>query len=288
MSVSIAESILEGAQILRKAGISEARREAGSLLEYLIDRDRTFIIGHAEHQISAEQLQMLLQFVERRASGEPLQYITGRQSFFGLDFKVTKDVLIPRPETELLVEAALNLIGDAHAAPFVGDVGTGSGCIVIALLHQRPKATAVAVDISEAALRVARHNAARHVVGDRITFLVSDCFSAITANAPPFDLIVSNPPYVSAAALAGLQREVRDYEPRVALAAGPDGLLIIRRLLSECPALLKQGGYLLIEIGFDQRAAIESLIDRSTWRLLDIHRDLQGIPRILALQKTAS
>ncbi len=282
MTSSIAESIFEAAQILQQAGISEPRREAGTLLERVIDRDRTFIIGHAEQQITSEQSRTFREFVTRRAKGEPLQYITGRQAFFGLDFEVTKDVLIPRPETELLVEAALKLIGDTQ--PEICDVGTGSGCIAIALLHELPQASAVAVDVSEAALEVARRNAAHHSVDDRVSFVASDCFSALTGDRLQFDLIVSNPPYIAAPAIPTLQTEVRDHEPRLALAAGPEGLLMIQRLLAESGALLKQGGYLLIEIGFDQAAAVESLVDPSKWKLLDIHQDLQGIPRVVALQ----
>ena len=288
MSITIAASMLEAAQILRKAGISEGRREAGSLLEQVINCDRTFIIGHPEHEITAEQLHCFRQCVARRAKGEPLQYITGRQAFFGLDFEVTKDVLIPRPETELLVETALSLIDDAEPAPFICDVGTGSGCMAIALLHERPGAHAVAIDVSEAAIRVAQRNAARHAVSERIAFVASDCLSAIKEDKPRFDLVVSNPPYVAASALAGLQREVRDHEPRVALAAGPDGLLIIQRLLAESGAFLEVGGYLLLEIGFDQGVSVGGLIARNGWKLLDIHQDLQGIPRIVALQKIAS
>ncbi|MGH9971233.1 MAG: peptide chain release factor N(5)-glutamine methyltransferase [Pyrinomonadaceae bacterium] len=287
MSASIAESILEAAQALRISGVPEPRREASSLLQDVIGRDRTFIISHAEDLITAEQLQRFRQFVERRAAGEPLQYITGRQTFYGLDFQVTKDVLIPRPETELLVETALALL-NSNAAPLVCDVGTGSGCIAVALLHENQRASAIGIDLSEAAIRVAQGNATRHSVSDRLGLMVADGLSSLHAEHPRFDLMVSNPPYVAGSALEGLQREVRDHEPRIALLAGPDGLAMIRRLLSESGSFIKTGGHLLIEIGFDQGAAVARLIDRNTWRLLDIQPDLQGIPRIVALEKTAS
>jgi release factor glutamine methyltransferase len=287
MSISVAQSILEAAQQLRRSGVPEARREAVSLLTHVIGQDRTFVISHAEHLISTEQLQGFYQYVERRAKGEPLQYITGHQDFFGLDFEVTKDVLIPRPETELLIEAALELIGGADAAPFICDVGTGSGCIAITLLHELPLSRAVAIDVSPAAIRVAERNATRHAVEERIAFVTSDCFAAIESG-PKFDLVVSNPPYVASQALEGLQREVRDYEPRLALMAGDDGLSMIRRLLSESGCFLKAGGYLLIEIGFDQGAAVEQMLDRNVWHLRDIHQDLQRIPRTVALQRIAS
>lgn len=287
MNISIAESIFEAARILRQAGISEARREAGSLLEYVIERDRTFIIAHADHLISKEHLETFRQIVVRRAKGEPLQYITGRQAFFGLDFEVTPAVLIPRPETELLVETALAILCPVDEESHICDIGTGSGCIAVTLLHKRARAHAVGIDISETAIQVAQRNAARHGVAERMRFVASDIFSALSADETRFDLVVSNPPYVAGSTLEELQREVRDHEPRGALTPGADGLLIIRRLLSESGAFLKQGGHLLVEIGFDQGAEVERLVDRNIWQLLAIHQDLQGIPRIVALQKTA-
>lgn len=285
-NASIAATIHEGAQALHRAGIPEARREASSLLEFVVGRDRTFMITHAEAAVSVEQLDIFRLYVDRRASGEPLQYITGRQAFFGLDFEVTPDVLIPRPETELLVEAALKLIAPT-ANPLICDVGTGSGCIAITVLHQNTSASAIGIDLSERAAQVARRNARRHSVMDRLSLLVADCFDA-SSNSTKFDLIISNPPYVSASAMAGLQREVRDHEPRVALTAGPDGLSIIRRLLNESGHFLKTGGHLLFEIGFDQGEAVDRLVSRDEWQLIEIQRDLQGIPRIVALRKIAS
>ncbi|MCM3869820.1 MAG: peptide chain release factor N(5)-glutamine methyltransferase, partial [Pyrinomonadaceae bacterium] len=219
------------------------------------------------------------------ASGEPLQYITGRQAFFGLDFEVTRDVLIPRPETELIVETALSLVAKGSVAPYICDVGTGSGCIAVALLHENQRATAVGIDLAIEAIQVARRNAARHSVAARTSFLVADCLSALNPGKPIFDLVVSNPPYIAAAELGGLQREVRDHEPRSALSPGVDGLSVIRRLLLDSGAFVKAGGHLLLEIGFDQGEAVERMIDRSNWKFLDIHEDLQGIPRVLALQK---
>jgi release factor glutamine methyltransferase len=288
MSVSISEAIREAAKILRRGGVPEVRREAGSLLQHVIDRDRTFLLTHAEDLITAEQQQRFRECVARRAAGEPLQYITGRQAFFGLDFEVTSDVLIPRPETELLVETALLLVSKGPAAPFFCDVGTGSGCIAVALLHEHQRATAVCIDLSIEAIQIARHNALRHSVSARASFIVTDCLSALDAGNPIFDLVVSNPPYVAAPTLGDLQREVRDHEPRLALTPGDDGLTIIRRLLIDSGAFVKEGGHLLIEIGFDQAEAVARLIDRTNWKLLDIHKDLQGIPRIVALQKTDS
>lgn len=269
--------------MLKAAGVPEARREAGSLLSFVLDKDRTFLISHAEDPVEDDSLDQLREFVERRAAGEPLQYITGVQDFYGREFRVTPDVLIPRPETELLVEAALEVNTSKDA--FICDVGTGSGCIAVTLLCELPGARAVAVDKSPAALEVAKINAAKQAVADRAVFIVSDCFDALDRGEYQFDLIVSNPPYVSESALAGLQREVRDHEPVVALSPGPDGLSVIRRLLTEAPAYLKPNGHLLMEIGFDQGEKVRDLIDQSVWSLLEVRPDLQCIPRIVVLQR---
>jgi release factor glutamine methyltransferase len=285
MSTSIAQAILEGANKLRKAGVPDERREAGSLLMYVLDRDRGYILTHAEDLLSDEQAEKFVDALNERGRGKPLQYITGRQEFFGLEFEVNSDVLIPRPETELLVETALSLVSQ-NEAPFICDVGTGSACIVVTLLNKLPGASAVALDISAAALKVAERNAIRHGVRDRLSFVTSDCFAGLgSATGPGFDLIVSNPPYVAEREIEVLQREVRDFEPRAALVSGEDGLTVIRRLLPESREYLKSGGFLIFEIGFDQHEAVRQLIAENSWKLLEIYDDLQGIPRTVALMK---
>jgi len=280
---SIAEAILEASQILRKAGIPEPRREAGSLLAYVIDKDRTFLISHAEDQLAAEDLQRFSTCTLRRALGEPLQYITEHRDFYGREFLVSPAVLIPRPETELLVESTLKLMGEAS---HVCDVGTGSGCIAVTLLCERPDASCVAVDVSEPALKIAKQNALDNGENDRLRFFVSDCFESLPEEIEPFDLIVSNPPYVSADVVPDLQREVKDHEPMIALSPGSDGLAIIRRLIHESPKFLRKGGHLLLEIGFDQSEAVKALVDNSNFDLVEIRPDLQGIPRIVILRKS--
>ncbi len=175
MSISISNAIAEGAKLLRAAGLSDPRRESGSLLAHAIGRDRTFLIAHFEDQPAAEQIETFRSFVSRRAGGEPLQYITGHQEFFKLDFEVTPDVLIPRPETELLVETALEYLAD-DPEPYFADIGTGSGCIAISILCEMANARAVASDISPAALRVAQRNAEHHGVADRLALVESDGF----------------------------------------------------------------------------------------------------------------
>jgi len=279
---SIAEALREASRILEDTGVPDSRREASSLLSFVLRKDRTFLISHAEDQVDDESLDRLRDFVERRAAGEPLQYITGVQDFYGREFRVTPDVLIPRPETELLVEAALEVNTNEDA--FICDVGTGSGCIAVTLLCEMSRARAVAVDKSPAAVEIAKLNAAKQAVAERIVFVVSDCFDALDCSEYQFDLIVSNPPYVSESALAGLQREVRDHEPLVALSPGVDGLSVIRRLLTDGPAYLKPNGHLLMEIGFDQGEAVRSLVDEAVWSLIEVRPDLQCIPRIVVLQ----
>lgn len=282
MSVSIGEALREATRVLEREGVADARRESGSLLSHVIEKDRTFLISHAEDDLRDADLRRFEEMIERRASGEPAQYITGVQDFYGRSFRVTPDVLIPRPETELLVEAALPLMNTDSK---ICDVGTGSGCIAVTLLCERKDASAVVVDVSEAALEVARQNAKAQAVETRIVFVLSDCFAELREGVAKFDVVVSNPPYVSANALPGLQREVRDHEPLVALSPGADGLIVIRKLLNDAPRFLRAGGHLLMEIGFDQGEKVQQLVDERAWNLRDILPDLQGIPRIVVLQK---
>jgi release factor glutamine methyltransferase len=267
---------------LRETGVAEARRESASLLAYAVGRDRTFVVTHADEPLASEALETFQRLIERRAAGEPFQYITRNQEFFKLDFEVTPDVLIPRPETELIVEIALELLKD-DPDPFIADIGTGSGCIAISLLHELRDARGIATDISPGALRVAQRNANRHAVTDQLTLIESDCFSKLDAGRS-FSLIASNPPYIRDDELKALAREVRQ-EPRTALAGGADGLSIIRRLLREAVPFLRTGGHFVFEIGFGQNAAVEQLISRGVWELTEMRPDLQGIARTVVLTK---
>ncbi|HYO99888.1 MAG TPA: peptide chain release factor N(5)-glutamine methyltransferase, partial [Pyrinomonadaceae bacterium] len=231
-SIRIAEALTKASAVLRASGIADARPDARALLSHTLARDHAFLVAHADEEIEPALYALYAERIARRAAGEPLQYITGRQEFYGLDFEVTPAVLIPRPETELLVEVALKLLPREQSAPLLCDVGTGSGCIPVVLLHERRAARAFGLDISNAALTVAARNAARHAVSERLTLLVSDCFDALTASPPhaaPFTLITSNPPYITESDFAQLQCEVREHEPRFALTPGGDGLCVIRR-----------------------------------------------------------
>lgn len=285
MPLTIGEALQKASEALSHAGVPEARKEARSLLAHVLDVDWAVLITEQQTPVTESSLNRFQELVSRRTTGEPAQYITGSQDFYGRRFEVTPDVLIPRPETEGLIEATLSLL-PVKSGVRVCDVGTGSGCIAITLLCENPLAHAMGLDISEAALEVAKRNAKTHNVANRISFIQSDCFDALTRGVM-FDLIVSNPPYVAAKILYGLQREVRDYEPRIALTPGEDGLTIIRRLIKEAPPFLKRGGHLVIEIGFDQSEAIPTLLDPDVWELKDIVPDLQQIPRIVVLEKTS-
>ena len=281
MSVSVGTALSEAARTLA-ANISEPRLDAGLLMSHVIGRDRAFLIAHPEATIAEHQLKEFEEFIARRAQGEPLQYITGHQEFFKLDFEVTPDVLIPRPETELIVEAVLELV-DPSAEFAFADLGTGSGCLAVSILYECREARAIGIDTSEQALPVAQRNAELHRVANRLRLVPSDLFDGISVNER-FDLIVSNPPYVSDDEMKTLQREVQR-EPRVALAGGSDGLALIRRLLLDAPEHLRPGGYLVFEFGINQDGPIRDLLDREVWKLIEIRNDLQQIPRTIVLQK---
>ena len=283
MNDSIHDLLAEATGALSAAGIPDARMEAAFLLSRVLNRDRTFIIAHPEYPLTADQLQEFRDFIARRAHGEPSQYITGRQEFFGLGFAVTPDVLIPRPESELIVEAALKL-ATSDPRLLIADIGTGSGCLIVSLLQELRQARGIATDISFRALRVAEGNAQLHRVIERLRFVQADSFSAF-ASRPLFSLIVSNPPYVPTTEVDNLQREVRDHEPMSALLSGSDGLAQIRVLLSEAPRFLLPHGYVVFEIGFGQSKAVEEIIDAAVWNLIEIRNDLQNIPRTFVLQK---
>lgn len=283
MSATIKSTIAHGAETLALHGLNDSRSEATLLLIHVLNCDRTFLIAHPDKNVSPGQLERFGSAISRRAAREPLQYITGYQEFFKLDFEVTPAVLIPRPETESIVEVGLEVL-KSEPAPYFADMGTGSGCIAISLLHELPPARAVAVDASAAALTIAARNAGRHQVIDRLQLVESDLFSAVDS-ATQFDAIFSNPPYVAAPDLALLQREVK-HEPRTALDGGPDGLAVIRRLLNQAPEFLRPDGYLVFEIGFDQGEAIKQVIDQTRWALVEIREDIQGIPRTVVLRKS--
>ena len=276
---SIAEALRYAQDILSDNGIAEPRRESVSLLARTLEKDKTFLYAHPEDALSYDEKTLFESYLNRRAAREPFQYITGVQEFYGLDFEVTPDVLIPRPETEMVVEQALAILSD-HDAPTFCEIGAGSGCISISILHAMPAARAVAVDVSSAALEVTRRNAQRHSVDGRLELIESDVFGRLGDES--FDAIVSNPPYVPVRDFAGLQAEVRDFEPHLALTDGSDGLSIIRRIIRDSPRFLRPGGHLLMEIGFDQSEKVAPMFDQAVWLMPNFLPDLQGIPRLVS------
>jgi release factor glutamine methyltransferase len=253
------------------------RLEAEVLLSHVTGVSRTVLLAHPERTITPDQLSRYQTLVRHRASGHPLPYLTGRAEFYGLEFEVTPDVLIPRPETEVLVDLAL-----AHHPATVVDMGTGCGCIAVSLAAHLSRATICAIDILPAALAVARRNVERHGVAGRIRLIKGD---VLTPRPSPVDLIVSNPPYISTSECASLPTSVRDHEPRLALDGGPSGLEIIQQLLMQAPAVLNPGGGLLIEIGAEQGEAASHLARTFFARaVVRIHPDLAGRDRVLEVQ----
>lgn len=262
---------------LLEASTNIPRREAETLLAYAIQRDRAWLLAHADDDLAASDLEAFRSLVARRAAQQPLQHLTGTQEFFGLSFRVTPDVLIPRPETEHLVEAVLDWARqqpDPHLR--IADVGTGSGAIAIALASVLDHASLTAIDISPAALAVARDNAERLGFASRIRFLHGDLLTPLPAGR--FEVIASNPPYVALDDAPSLAAEVRDHEPSLALYAGSNGLDIYRRLIPQALDLLRPGGLLALEIGYGQRDALTELL--ANWNSVRFLDDYASIPRV--------
>lgn len=268
-----------------RKGISQPRAGAEVLLAHVLGMERIDLYLHYDQPLNPSELARYRECVRRRAAFEPTQYITGKQEFWSLDFEVTPSVLIPRPETELLVEKTLESVEDP--AQVILDLCTGSGAVAVALAHERPSLKLVASDISPEALKVAKRNALRHHVEQRIAFIASDLFNAFSFNAL-FDIIVTNPPYISEAELDALAPEVVRYEPRTALEGrGALGLDIIRKILDKAPSYLKPGGILLVEIGQGQAEIVrEELKGNRRFKPPELIRDYSGILRVLRLRKS--
>ncbi len=267
---------------LRGHGIDGPRRDAELLLAHCAGRSRVELYAYPEMEIPDRARRSFLRAVRRRAAREPLQYITGSSAFRHLELAVDGRVLIPRPETEMLVERALEIMRMLEGEPLVVDVGTGSGCVALSLAAEYPGAALVATDVSGGSLQVARENALRLGMEGRIEFRRGVLLEAL----PPtlrgrVDLVVSNPPYVREGDFEGLPPEVRDHEPREALVAGPRGTEVHARLLAESPAWLKPGGWLLMECGADQGEELRDMAERCGYAAVSVRADLAGRPRVL-------
>ncbi len=269
---------------LKTHGSDTPRLDAEILLAHARNCPRIQLYTHYDEVLSDEVRAVMRELVTRRARAEPVAYLVGHREFYGMDFRVTPDVLIPRPDTETLVLELLTLAAD-RPQPRILELGTGSGCIAIATAANLPTAEIVAIDISPEALHVAAQNAEKHGVADRIEFHCGDLFAPLKSDAT-FDFIVSNPPYIPAAELAELDADVRDHEPHLALDGGADGLDVIRRLIAGSGARLKSGGFLLLEIGAEQGNVLPELIDASgDYRTPRIVQDLAQRPRVAAAQR---
>jgi release factor glutamine methyltransferase len=299
-AMEVREALREGIARLCDAGVPSYTLAAELLLMHTVGRDRTWIYSHPEVALEPAQASAYFALLARRAAGEPTQYLTGKQEFWSLEFEVNRDVLIPRPETEHVVEVALQRIrvrdrraeidtSASTATMRIADIGTGSGCIAVALARELPPAQIFATDISAAALEVARRNAARHGVRDRMHFIRCDLLasfprpSGLGRNWSGFDAIVSNPPYVARDEAASLAVEVREYEPPGALFGGLAGTEVYARLVEQAAELLRPGGILVLEIGYDSAPRVLPLLSAAAgWTAVTMTNDLAGYPRVIA------
>jgi release factor glutamine methyltransferase len=304
-SMDVRTALKTGIAKLREAGVPSFTLSAELLLLHVATRDRTWLYSHPEENLPQEITDRFFALIARRAAGEPTQYLTGKQEFWGLEFEVTPDVLIPRPETEHVIEVALDRLAlrEVRAGRpqktigegvYVADIGTGSGCIAIALAKELPKAEFVATDISGAALEVAGRNAVRHGVGERIRFVQRDLLersgeermtSGERAAPLLFDLVASNPPYIGRREAPTLAREVREHEPAHALFGGEEGYELYGDLISQAATSLNPGGILVLELGHDSLSAVQPLLDAANWTRVGVTNDLAGIPRVIAAEK---
>ncbi|MCW2277491.1 peptide chain release factor N(5)-glutamine methyltransferase [Heliophilum fasciatum] len=283
---TIGEALRQGVAAFTEAAIPSPRLEAEVLLASLLGLRRAGLLARLRDPLEEKTEQQWSRWLAERCCGRPLQYITGQQEFWGLDFAVTPDVLIPRGDTEVLVETALALLRDpATALPgSIVDVGTGSGAIAVALARELPDRTVLAIDRSEAALAVARANGRRHGVNGQITWLPGDLLQPVLDRGERPAMILSNPPYICTGDLAGLQREVVGFEPHLALDGGDDGLLCYRRLVPQAAALLLPGGWLVVEIGCDQGSDVAGLMRAQGFAGVRVIADMAGLDRVVVGQ----
>ena len=287
---------------LESKHVPSASLAAELLLMHTLGRDRAWLYAYPEHELDEATCERYLSLIARRGSGVPTQHLTGHQEFWGLGFEVTPDVLIPRPETEHVIEVTLDRIGAAsggsvlpnNATLRIADVGTGSGCIAIALAHELHNAHITATDISAPALEVARRNATRHGVAQRIELVECNLLEALlhqspvtSHQSPLFHVIVSNPPYIARRETATLPREVREHEPEEALFGGETGTEMYAPLIAQAGTLLKPGGILVLELGYNSAEHVSRLLNTPAWSEVKLTNDLAGIKRVASARRTA-
>jgi release factor glutamine methyltransferase len=277
---SVSALLRRGAAILEAAGIEPARAEAEWLLASVLGVERVTLHLDPARRLATPTVARYLALVDRRAGREPLQYLLGWEDFHGVRLAVTPDVLVPRPETEGLVEWAIEVLA-AREEPTVADLGTGSGAIACAIAHAVPRAEVLAVEVSAGALAVASRNVRTLALAARVHLLAGDLFAPLGSIAAALDLVVANPPYLPSAVLPTLPPEVSRHEPRAALDGGPDGMAVIRRIVSGAPPVLRRGGWLLMEIGEDQAGPVASLMAAEGFAGIRARRDLNGVERYI-------
>jgi len=287
-------TLRQGLQTLLDQQVPSAQLAAELLLMHVLACDRTYLYSHADEPVPPQALERYFQLIADRATGKPTQYITGHQEFWGLDFEVTPDVLIPRPETEHIVECVLELARQQGYASDerlrIIDVGTGSGCIALAVASEFPRASLFAVDISTAALVVASRNATRLTMAERVWFLKSDLLGLLLTPdlAGTFDFVLSNPPYIGRREMQFVQHEVSDFEPRLALGADLERAEeLYERLFPQALQALKPGGHAVVEIGYNMRDRVVALLDEQ-WENIQVTPDLAGIPRVVSARKVTN
>jgi len=316
-SLDVRTALKQGIHLLREAHVPSDTLAAELLLLHVTRRDRTWLYTHPEELLDSQILDTYFSLLRRRAAGAPTQHLTGKQEFWGLEFEVTPDVLIPRPETEHLIEVALDRLAvrELRAARdpkltgeglTIVDIGTGSGCIAIALAKELPAAKIYATDISSAALAVAHRNATRLGFTNRVAFLESNLFSVFSSSSDSsphwspvaghrspssnqsllFDLLISNPPYIGRKEASTLPIEIRDHEPASALYGGEEGYELYGQLVPEAALHLKPGGLLVLELGHDSLPAVRPLLETPQWTNVHVTNDLAGIPRVLSAERT--
>jgi release factor glutamine methyltransferase len=284
--VTVLEVIQRSSEFLGKKGVESPRLQIELLLAHLLGLPRMQLYLNFERVLTPVELKALRALVKRRGQREPLQHIVGTTSFCGLELSVNRWALIPRPETELLAERAWQFLSALNSRPPIAlDFGTGTGCLAITLTLKCPTAQLFAIDISNEALELARQNAGRHNVTDRIEFLAGDGFAALS-NGARFDLIVANPPYIPSATIATLAPEVRDHDPQLALNGGADGLDFYRRLATEAAAFLKPDGRIMLELGDDQAGAVSEMFMQQKWVVEAVQEDYSRQPRVLVARPT--
>ena len=279
--MNLKQALQSAIQQLGQAQVGSPRLNAETLLMFVLGRDRAYLYAHGERVLSAEEILRYQQLTAERARGVPAQYITGHQEFWGMDLLVSPAVLIPRPETEHVVETVLELSQGRAGNIRIVDVGTGSGCIALALAKELPQAEIHATEVSATALEVARANAARHQLTERVHFHQTDLLNDIAGMQ--FDFVVSNPPYVGESEKDTVEAQVRKFEPQIAVFAGETGMEVFAKLIPQALKVLSPGGWLVMELAFSSYDRVRQLL--LNWSDLRFSNDLQGIPRVVAARK---